>query len=84
MRMSMADHEAGGADQQSMDVDDTKDAEEDYSEALQDPAFIQVWPNPWNLRRSRNNQLKLVVFESSPFLDKQQFEMIRSQTHLAA
>ena len=42
----MADHEAGGADQQSMDVDDTKDAEEDYSEALQDPAFIKVCTNP--------------------------------------
>ena len=40
MRMSMA--EADGPDQQSMDVDDAKDEDKDYSEALQDPAFIQV------------------------------------------
>ncbi len=41
MRMSMADNEAEG----SMDVDDEAkegDIDEDYSEVLQDPAFIQV------------------------------------------
>ncbi len=41
MRMSMADNEAEG----SMDVDDEAkegDNDEDYSEVLQDPAFIQV------------------------------------------
>ena len=45
MRMSMA--EADGPEQQSMDVDDAKDEDKDYSEALQDPAFIQV--NNWDI-----------------------------------
>jgi hypothetical protein len=42
MRMSMAEHETGG--DHSMDVDDEakEGEEEDYSEVLQDPAFIQV------------------------------------------
>jgi hypothetical protein len=42
MRMSMADNAGGSSEQQSMDVDESKDNEDDYSEALQDPAFIQV------------------------------------------
>ena len=42
MRMSMAEHETSG--DHSMDVDDEakEGEEEDYSEVLQDPAFIQV------------------------------------------
>ncbi len=51
MRMSMAEHETGG--DHSMDVDDEakEGEEEDYSEVLQDPAFIQV-------NRRSNHSLK--------------------------
>ena len=49
MRMSMQDSEkpssaAAAADDSKMDVDEKKEEEEDYSEVMNDPAFLQVRP----------------------------------------
>ena len=64
MRMSMADH---GSDQQSMDVDEAKDAEEDYTEALQDPAFIQVRIEPLAKSFAFHDQWPILAMRSLKF-----------------